>query len=319
MDGPQTATDGALRTAEVICLKMNEPSQATGDRTAHNVSLVVVTHNSRTVITPLLGCLAAPRSSVFGDIVFVDNASIDGTVELIRKDLHQARVIVNQTNRGFAAAVNQGVRECSGRSILLANPDVVWNGGTAETLVRFLDTHARAAAVCPRLVFPDGRPQPSVRRFPTYANIWLSRQSPLRFLRPLLPERLAYTQSDPVTPSCIEAVSATFMVIRRAAFDAVGGMKEQYFLYVEDTDLCKRWHDGGWEVWIDPHVSVLHNWQGGSGRSPHLRRLHRAGIRRYFHDHHPDAPIRNLLLNALLSSLDVWDRVFHRDSKVLNS
>lgn len=291
---------------------MSDLTQATRGDTALDVSLVVVTHNSRHALGPIVECLASGEAQAFRDVVFVDNASEDGTVEYVPSRVPQARVIANASNRGFAAGVNQAVRESSGAMILLANPDVRWNPGNISALVRFLDTHPRAAAVCPRLVHPDGRLQPSVRRFPTHANIWLSRQSPLRVLQWVLPSRFAYTQPDPDEPTRVEAIAASFMLMRRDAFDTAGGMNEEYFLYVEDTDLCKRWHDLGWEVWIDPTIAVTHDWQGGSGRNPRLRRYHRDGIRRYFRDHHADKPVRNFLLAALLSTLDLWDRLRHR-------
>jgi GT2 family glycosyltransferase len=105
------------------------------------------------------------------------------------------------------------------------------------------------------------------------------------------------------------------MLIRRDAFNAIGGMNEGYFLYVEDTDLCKRWHDTGHEVWIDPTVTVTHDWQGGSGSGRQLRIHHRDGIRRYFRTHHADKPIRNALLFACLNLANWWDRVGTREGR----
>lgn len=269
-------------------------------RHTHGVALVVVTHNSAEALKPLLATLSGPDGSVFTNIVFVDNASSDSTPSVIAENIPSATLVSNSTNRGFAAAVNQGVRTSATPYVLLANPDVTFNRVDVERLAAFLNSHPAAAAVSPRLVFPDGREQQSVRRFPTHANIWLSRQSPLRFIEPLVPESVRYTMSDPATPSCIEAVAATFLLVRRDAFDAVGGMDEGYFLYVEDTDLCKRWRDRGLEVWMDPSVKVLHAWQGGSGRDKTLRDHHRNGIRRYFQIHHRDKPVRNTVMFGLL-------------------
>ena len=290
---------------------MNSTAQAPGDRPAEALSLVVVTFNSSRVLPPLLSLLAAGEASDFKDIVFVDNASIDGTDALISASLSQARIVRNENNRGFAAAANQGVAETSGQIILLANPDVHWNPGAILSLRDFLASHPRAAAVCPRLVYPDGRLQSSVRRFPTHENIWLSRQSPLRAVRHFFPRRSQYTQSDPPVAAPIEAAAATCVLIRRDAYSAVGGMDEGYFLYVEDTDLCKRWHDAGWEVWMDPQVTVTHDWQGGSGKDPILRRYHRASQLRYFCTHHPDKPLWNLVFARLFGILDAWDRLRH--------
>lgn len=271
------------------------PRQTLGD-----VALVVVTYNSAHALSPLLEILSSPDTRVFSQIVFVDNASSDSTPELIAGRLSKAEIIVNATNRGFAAAVNQGVSATGARFVLLANPDVTFTIGDLDVLVAFLERHPKAAAVSPGMIFPDGRHQWSVRRFPTHANIWFSRQSPLRFLEGLIPDKDRYTVPDPAISTQVEAVAATFMLVRRDAFMAVGGMDEGYFLYVEDTDLCKRWHDHGFEVWLEPDVTVVHYWQGGSGRDPVLGSYHRNGIRRYFQIHHGDKPIRNLLLFGLL-------------------
>jgi hypothetical protein len=162
-------------------------------------------------------------------------------------------------------------------------------------------------AICPKLVYPDGRRQVSIRRLPTHANIWFSRGSPLRHLSPT-----AYTQKYPKSPARVPAIAATFMMIRRVAYEQVGGLDEGYFLYVEDTDICKRWHDRGWEAWVDPRVVVTHDWQGGSRRNRKLARLHRASVRRYFRLHHGRKRLRNLLLLAVLGLANMLDRVRFR-------
>ncbi len=294
------------------------PGSDTGDGrrlNVGNVALVIVTHNSAAVLDPLLGSIAASLTDVISQVAVVDNASVDASVELVRLRLPTATIISNPNNLGFARAVNQSVKATSADFVLLANPDVKWSDGTISHLAQFLAEHPGAAAVCPRLVFPNGGEQSSVRRFPTHSNIWLSRQSPLRFLRHLFPSRLSYTLSDPASPERVEAIAATFMLIRREAFNSVGGMDEAYFLYVEDTDICKRWHDRGFEVWIDPTLTVTHDWQGGSGNRHQLRRHHRDGIRRYFRIHHADKPIRNSLLGIFLSIANWWDHAGRNDTE----
>jgi hypothetical protein len=141
----------------------------------------------------------------------------------------------------------------------------------------------------------------------------------LRFLRRFLPPRFEYTQPDPSLATSLEAAAATFMMIRREAYSAVGGMDESYFLYVEDTDLCQRWHDAGWEVWIEPKVEVVHDWQGGSGSDPILRQYHRAGLLRYFRTHHSDKPVRNSTLAMLFSLMGAWDRLRYGQTGVPQS
>lgn len=277
--------------------------------TDEQVAVVIVTYNSAQVIDPLLAVLASSTEDTIHQVVIIDNASTDDTLARVSHSLPSANIIRNTDNVGFATAVNRAVEATSTGLVLIANPDVQWSDGTLSRLVRSVLDHPRAAAVCPRLVFQDGRSQPSVRKFPTHLNIWLSRQSPLRILRHLLPARHSYTVLDPEIPTRVEAVAAACVLIRRVAFNAVGGMDAGYFLYVEDTDLCKRWHDRGYEVWIDPTVTVTHDWQGGSGNRRRLRQYHRDGIRRYFRTHHATKRIRNAILSAALLIADWWDQL----------
>lgn len=287
---------------------MDEPPRSSPDIGDPGVSLVVVAFNSAAVLPGMLEALSV-AGRAFRELIFVDNASSDQTRELVARRLPAARTLANDSNRGFAAAVNQGVAASGSEFVLLANPDTLWTAADLAALVGFLQSHPRAAAVCPRLVFPDGAPQASARRFPTHSNIWFSRHSPLRAWRGDPASRLAYTLPDPEQPQPVEAVAATFMLLRRDAFQAVGGMDEGYFLYVEDTDLCKRWRDAGYEVWLNPLVAVRHDWQGGSRRDRQLRAWHRDGMRRYFRKHHPECRVGNLFLSGALSLLNLWDRL----------
>lgn len=307
MDGPQAPIHGPLRTAGVSSVPGSDSSdgrrQYLGD-----VALVFVTYNSAAVLDPLLDSIAASTIDRISQVVVVDNASVDASIELTRLRLPTATIISNPNNLGFARAVNRGVKVTSSEFVLLANPDVKWSDGTISRLTRFLAEHPRAAAVCPRLVFPNGGEQPSVRRFPTHSNLWLSRQSPLRSLRHILPKSLAHTIPDPPIPSRVEAVAGTCMLIRRGAFDAVGGLDEEYFLYVEDIDLCKRWHDMGYEVWLEPAIAVIHDWAGGSATRRSLRKYHYDGFRRYFHIHHANKRIRNAILSVVFDFAGWWNR-----------
>ena len=281
------------------------------DSTPHSstIAIIVVTHNSASVLAGLVESLKRFPPKLSWTLTVADNASSDATRSLIEASPFPITRLQNDSNLGFAAAVNRGVAAATGEFLLLANPDVTWEGPVVDSLVGFLSTRPRAAAVVPRLRFPDGSAQPSLRRFPTHSNIWFSRGSPLaKAARPQSAGR-AYTIADPEKSALVEAAAATFMLIRRSAFEAVGGFDEGFFLYVEDTDLCKRWHDADWEVWMDPAVVVTHAWQGGSRADANLRRHHLRGIRRYFTKHHGGEPIRNRVLFAALFLADVWHRI----------
>lgn len=272
------------------------------------LSVIVVSHNSAEVLPGLLDSLTRYPPPDPWELIVVDNHSSDDSLACVRSSVPAATLLPQTENRGFAAGVNIGAAQASGDTLLIVNPDVQWNGDVLGPLLAHLASRPKAAAVSPRLLYPDGRAQWSIRRFPNHWNIWFSRGSPLAAL-PLL-RRLAgtYTQPDPPAPARVEAVAATFLLARRDAFEAVGGMDAEYFLYVEDTDLCRRWADSGREVWVYPDVTVTHHWSSSRGERRHLARHHRAGIRRYFRRHHPRRRWANAVLFLALRLADWIDR-----------
>lgn len=290
---------------------MPNPVESDSDGTWPSLSVIVVTHNSARHLPAFLKSWRQDNYPGSSELIVVDNASVDQTVDVIKTLTPDARLIRNDTNRGFAAAVNQGAALAQGSLLLIANPDVTWKVPVLSALIQQLTSQPRVAAISPRLVFPDGSDQPAIRRFPTHSNIWFSRGSPLgsRVANPN--SRFTYTVSYPTEPSRVEAAAATFLLMRKDAFLSISGMDERYYLYVEDTDLCKRWSDSGHEVWIAPNVVVTHDWQGGSTRSPALSKLHRAGICQYFKIHHARKRLRNGFLFLVLRIAD-WSQ---RDSR----
>jgi N-acetylglucosaminyl-diphospho-decaprenol L-rhamnosyltransferase len=280
------------------------------NQSAVGISLILVTHNSGDVLTDLLGALADAPPSRSWELVVEDNASNDDSVEQVRAAFSNASISESDRNRGFAAAVNASATNAHGQYYLVVNPDIHWASGAIDTLASFLDEHPHAAAVAPRLVFPDGRPQFSVRHFPTHGNICFSRGAPWSRWFPRLTGSARYTVPDPETPQRIEAVAAACLLIRATAFEQIGGMDEGYFLFVEDTDFCRRLHEAGWEVWMDPTVQVVHRWGSLHANDPVRRRHHRRGIRRYFRKFHPRKRVRNAILFTLLGLADAASRLF---------
>lgn len=268
------------------------------------LSLILVSYNSSRALTGFIASLQNHPPAFEWELVVVDNASGDDSVSLLRGSFPGATVIENDRNRGFAAAVNGAAGQAHGDYYLLVNPDIAWDAGTLDRLVAFLHNHPKAAAVTPSLRFPDGCSQMSLRRFPTHGNIWFSRGVPgLGWLARLM-HWYPYTRPDPSTASRVDAAAAACLLVRASAFREVGGMDIGYFLYVEDTDLCRRFADTGWEVWIDPEITVVHEW---GRRGPDYRRLkahHRNGIRRYFRKFHAKKPIRNGVLFFVLGLSD---------------
>ena len=216
---------------------------------------VIITWNSADVICE---CLDAALAQGL-DVVVVDNASTDGTLDEVRKR-PRARWIANTTNRGFAAAVNQGVQELDVAFVLLLNPDAVLLEGV-ETLVAAVSEPGVGAAGG-RLVDSGGRPQAGfmVRRFPTALALSFEVLGVNR-LWPGNPLNRHYRcfDLDPESRCEVEQPAGAFVMIRREAWEAVGGFDEQFCpLWFEDVDFLKRLKDRGWRVMYEPAAAARH-------------------------------------------------------------
>jgi len=175
-----------------------------------------------------------------------------------------------------------------GDYFLLISPDIELQKGTLAALVDYLEQHPNAAAVGPRLLDPDGHPQPSPQRFPSLRAAFARQWTPIaKSLGVEAPAPL-----EPATSGSVDWIPGSCMLLRRSAFQQVGFLDEGYFLYFEETDWCRRARCAGWEIHYEPNVTVVHS--GGEiaedadeALVPELRRGYFAtSRRRYFRKHH---------------------------------
>ena len=220
--------------------------------TRADVSVVVVAYNALPWIEQCLASVAEYET------VVVDHGSTDGTVAFVREKFPAVRV-VEQENRGLAAGWNRGIRETSGAYVLILNADAWALGDAVERVATFADEHSRAAVVGPRLRFPDGRLQRSVRGFPSPWRL----ATEYLFLRKLAPRSRALNafyaggfDHDGVWEA--EFVMGAVMLARRSAIDEVGLLDEDFFLFSEETDWCYRFHRAGWQVLFTPDAEFAH-------------------------------------------------------------
>lgn len=221
-----------------------------------DVSVVIVSWNTRAMTLACLQSLAAAARRVTWDAWVVDNASADDSVEAVRRELPDVHVIANPTNLGFAAANNQGILASCGRYVLLLNSDTVMAPGSLDVLVDLAQAHPRAGVVGAILLNPDGTYQSGPTPFPSVWNELLSVTGIGRRLSfrgyPSKPEAEArhVQRADYIGGAC--------MLARREAIDGVGGLDEGYFMYGEESDWCWRMQDAGWEVWYTPNAEITH-------------------------------------------------------------
>ena len=236
----------------------------------------------------LASCLDSLRPFLTGDleVIVVDHFSEPAATARLLQRFSWIQLISVRTNPGFAAGVNRAARAATGRHFLLLNPDCVLDGDIAHALAEWLEEHARVAAVGGLVRESDGSVQASARRFPSFTTGFAGRTSWLSRVWPTN----RWTQSNLVArenlrnPVEVDWVSGACMMVRREAFEAVGGMDEQFFLYWEDADLCYRLRRAGWLTVYNPVAGVTHL----TGRSSALARkqsliaFHRSAFRYYF-------------------------------------
>ncbi|MFN2106395.1 MAG: glycosyltransferase family 2 protein, partial [Candidatus Promineifilaceae bacterium] len=233
-----------------------------------DLSVIIVSYNTRRLLDECLASLQTAVSPTNGlEIIVVDNASGDGSVEMVREKYPDVHLIAGEENRGFSAANNLGVRQANGRVLLFLNSDTVVS---AEALVQpldYLDAHPNVGAITVRLVYPNGERDPDNHRgFPTPWNA-LCHFSGLGRLFPASPRFNGYFQSyaDFEQTHAVPVIAGSFMMMPRAVFDELGGWDETYFFYGEDIDFCYRIHQAGYEIIYYPHVEVLHYKGASSG------------------------------------------------------
>ncbi len=219
------------------------------------LSIIIVNWNTR---QDLLRCLASitanPPACPF-EVLVLDNASADGSAESVAAEFPQVRLEVSAENLGFARANNRAAASAQGRFWLLLNPDTVVHPGALDALARHLASRPWVAAVGPRLVNPDGSPQPSIERLPTLYNEWW-RLLHLDHLYPVSkypPSTLASRR-----PRRVEVLSGACLLVRREAVEASGLFDEEYFVYSEEIDLCDRLYRAGWALHWVPEAMVTH-------------------------------------------------------------
>lgn len=225
-------------------------------------------------------------SSLRAEVIVVDNASGDGSAAMTAAEFPSARLLANQENRNYAAGNNQGLELATGEFQLLLNPDTEVPVGALDALVAFLRRNPEAGAVSPALVYPDGRVQPSVRGFPTPRAL----VGELTGLARLFPhtEWAAYRVQDlpEDRPTAVDQPMASAFLVRRAALAQVGLFDEQFPLFFNDVDLCYRLKQGGWEIFYDPRVRVVH--VGGAStrqvRPQAIRKSHQ-GLHDFYRKH----------------------------------
>ncbi len=250
-----------------------------------DVSVVIVTHNSRSVLGLCLDSLK--KQSMFDrtEVIVVDNASSDGTSQLVQDCYPWVDLSAGTRNAGFSVAVNLGIQRARGRYLLILNPDTVIREHSIRTLYQFMEKTPDAGIVAPKLVFYDGNLQYSCRRFYNW-RVLLLRRTPLGriFRNSSVISKHLMLDFNHETTAKVDWVLGACMLVRREAVESVGMMDERFFLYFEDVDWCYRMKQKRWDVYYHPEAVVVHDHARESAKSVLNRPFvaHLASLIRYY-------------------------------------
>jgi GT2 family glycosyltransferase len=269
-----------------------------------DTTVVVVSYNTRALALEALASARRAAAGLDAAIVLADNGSVDGTPAAARAAFPDVTVLVNADNIGYGAALNRAAALHPAAHLCAMNADVMLEPGCLERLRAFLAAHPECGLVGPALVYPDGAPQASCKRFPTLPTAL----SELFGLDALAPDnrwrrRLYYADLDLGRAQRVDTVSGAVMLIRGEAFRRLGGFDEGFRMYFEETDLCRRLHDAGLGVAFCPAARAVHH-HGASTLQGSARQVeYYLSYVRYFGKHAGGAAAAALAAAVAVSTL----------------
>ncbi len=225
-----------------------------------DISVVIVNYNVSSFLEQALLTLKDALKDIDAEVFVVDNASSDDSVEMVREKYPWVTLIVNDRNVGFAKGNNIALRRVAGKYVLLLNPDTVLRRNTVKNMISFLEEHPEAGLAGCKVINPDGSLQLACRRgFPTPGGAFFK----LSGLSGLFPNSKTFgsynlTYLDPDTVTEVDAVSGSFMIMRRDVIDKIGYLDEDFFMYGEDLDFCYRIKEAGWKIYYVPTTEIIH-------------------------------------------------------------
>lgn len=238
-----------------------------------DVSIVIVNWNTREMLRDCLASLYENKSGVTSEVFVVDNASTDGSADMVAECFPDARLIRNDVNAGFAAANNIAIRSSRGRHVLLLNSDTLVHGRVIADSVAYLDANPDVGAMGCRVLNADGTVQLTCSAWPSLPNLMLLTSGLWKL--PLLRFLHGY-RFDSWKRDCerdVDVISGCYMLVRSQVIRRVGRLDESFFFFGEETDWCRRIANDGWKLRFAPVGEITHLGGGSSGSLNHRRDL----------------------------------------------
>lgn len=218
------------------------------------LSIIIVNWNTREILRKCLASIRKHLSSNSPEVFVVDNASTDGSTDMIKKEFPWVRLIENRKNVGFARANNMAIHRASGEFIFLLNSDTIVKRGAIHGLLQTMKEDKSIGIAGLQLLNANGTYQNSVSNFPTLITELTNKS----LLKTLFPGKFYGKRSLQTSPFEVETVIGACMMIRGKAIEEIGLFDEAYFFFMEETDLCYRMKKAGWKVVHDPRHSIIH-------------------------------------------------------------
>jgi GT2 family glycosyltransferase len=238
-----------------------------------DLSIAIVSYNTKEILLDCVSSLRAHTTAIAYEVIIVDNDSRDGTVPAIKNIYPDMMIIANPDNRGFAKAVNQALAVSRGRHVLLLNSDTIVRDQAFATMVAYLDDHPDVGAVGCKQWTGDGHltqtcfPFPSIRDHLFYSALF-QRVAPAMQAAAAATHAVDCTQSQDV-----DWANGACLMVRRSLLQQLGGLDEEFFMYFEDVDLCRRLHQQGYRVRHLAEAEIIHFIGRSSGRDPERLQL----------------------------------------------
>lgn len=238
-----------------------------------DLSIVIVNWNTVGMLRDLLASTYANISGITVQVIVIDNASADGSADMVLEEFPQTELIRNSDNRGFAAANNQGFLVANGRNILLLNSDTIILGDVLAASVRYLDANPAVGAMGCRVLNPDRTMQRTCSMWPSLTNLILLTSGLWKLRWPRFLGRYQMMEWQRDSERDVDSITGCYLMLRREVLEQVGPLDEAFFFFGEETDWCRRMRGAGWRLMFAPVGEIIHYGSVSAKKLNHKRDL----------------------------------------------
>jgi hypothetical protein len=284
------------------------------------LSIIVVNFNSKDFLSYTLKSIKLNPPPCDYEVIVIDNGSTDHSLKKAKDNFPEFTYIENKNNPGYGAACNQGANIAKGELLIFSNADVVVTNGAFEKILEDFENNPKLGALGPRYEYPDGKYQPSCRRYPRFRYILFGRKTIGTLLyknNPITREFLYLDLEYQKEPIEVEALVGAFIIVPREIFKKIKGFDTGFFLFAEDIDLCLRIKKIGYKIIHDPRIRIVH-FHGQSRRYLGIKSRYylRKSIFKFFKKHNSISPFKNILLHigmGMTTALSSVNSIFYKN------